>query len=174
MGPSSTGESYPLIIKDDAGKHVWLCPTKSADAATTAESLVELTAAFGVSHIWISDQGPHFVKEVMRQLTPALKINHRFSPAFTPHANGTVEAVCKQVLRSARSLLVDFGLQPDDWSKVLPLIQSVINHSTSSHLAGKSAMAAFTGRSDTTLLQCHWLGMQRFLQSTTLFKLKKQ
>lgn len=82
MGPSTTGENYTLILKDDAGKYVWLRPTKSADAATTAESLSDWSAAFGVSHVWISDQGPHFVNEVTRQLTAALKVNHRFSPAY--------------------------------------------------------------------------------------------
>jgi hypothetical protein len=83
--------------------------------------------------------------KIMAKLASELHVTHRFSPAYTPRANGTVESVCKQVLRASRALLADFKLQPDDWPRVLPLIQSVLNNLASDRLGGHTPMMAFTG-----------------------------
>jgi Integrase core domain len=131
MGPSLTGELYALILKDDASMYTWLIAAKRADADTAVNALMQWKAAFGTSTTWISDQASHFKCEVINKLGKALRVLHAFTPAYTPRANGTVEAVCKQVLRSGRALLADFGLQPDQWPEVLPLIQSVLNNSVS-------------------------------------------
>jgi Chromo (CHRromatin Organisation MOdifier) domain len=81
----------------------------------------------------------------MAKLASELHVTHRFSSAYTPRANGTVESVCKQILRASRALQADFMLQPDDWARVLPLIQSVLNNSASDRLGGHTPMMAFTG-----------------------------
>jgi hypothetical protein len=77
----------------------------------------------------------------MGELDTALRVNHRFTPAYTPRANGTVEAVCKQFLRATKAVCADFGLQPDEWPKVLPVIQSVLNNLPTSRNAGFSPMS---------------------------------
>jgi transposase InsO family protein len=76
-------------------------------------ALMQWFAAFGISLVWVSDQGAHFKNEIMAKQASELHVTHRFSPAYTPRANGTVESVCKQVLRASRALLADFKLQPD-------------------------------------------------------------
>jgi hypothetical protein len=146
MGPSLTGELYALILKDDASMYTWLIAAKRADADTVVNALMQWNAAFGTSTTWISDQAWHFKCEVINKLRKALRVLHALTPAYTRRANGTMEAVCKQVLRSGRALLVDFGLQPDQWPEVLPLIQSVLNNSSSTRLARRSSMQVFTGR----------------------------
>jgi hypothetical protein len=145
MGPSRSGEMYSLILKDDAASYIWLIACKRADAETPVRALMQWFAAFGISLVWVSDQGAHFKNEIMAKLSSELHVTHRFSPAYTPRANGTVESVCKRVLRASRALLADFKLQPDDWPRVPPLIQSVLNNSASDRLGGHTPMMAFTG-----------------------------
>jgi hypothetical protein len=61
-----------------------------------------------------------FLNEVMGELATALRANHRFTPAYTPRANGTVEAVCKQVLRATKAAFADFGLNRMSGRKFVP------------------------------------------------------
>ncbi len=48
---------------------------------------------------WFSDQGPHFCNKVMQNLSTYLEVKHLFSTVYAPWSNGTVESVCKEVLR---------------------------------------------------------------------------
>jgi hypothetical protein len=109
--------------------YYWLIATKRADADTVVNALMQRNATFGTSTTWISGQASHFKRELIDNLRTALMVQYPFTPEYGPRANGTVEALCKQVLRSGRALLADFGLQLDQWPEVLPLIQSVLNNS---------------------------------------------
>jgi hypothetical protein len=76
---------------------------------------MQWNAAFGSSTTWISVQASHFKCEVINKLGKGLGVQRTFTPDYTPRSNGTVEAACKQVLRSERAQLADFGLKPDQW-----------------------------------------------------------
>jgi hypothetical protein len=39
-----------------------------------------------------------------------LGTNHHFTTAYSPWANGTVEAVCKQTIRAARDMMSEMHL----------------------------------------------------------------
>lgn len=152
LGTSREGYKYALLIKDDASAYCWLVPTKRADADSTARALMNWFAAFGTATLWVTDQGPHFRNEVMRVLADVLHVQHNFTPAYTPHTNGTIEVVCKQTLRALRALCTDFGLQPDQWPTMLPLAQAVLNNSPSARNGNRTPMLAFTGREATSPL----------------------
>jgi hypothetical protein len=67
-------------------------------------------------------------------------------------STGTVETVCKEVLRACRALLSDFRMPEQDWPHILPLLQSTLNHSIRSGLGGRAPITAFTGLpADTSL-----------------------
>lgn len=53
---------------------------------------------------WFSDQGPHFRNAVIELLASSMGSKHRLSTAYVPWSNGTVEAVCKDVLRIIHSV----------------------------------------------------------------------
>jgi hypothetical protein len=74
-----------------------------------------------------------------------LGTNHHFTRAYSPWANGTVEAVSKQTTRAARAMLSEMHLAPEERPCVLPAIQAVLNNSPSSHRAGQTPHTAFTG-----------------------------
>jgi hypothetical protein len=152
MGPSVDDAKYVLIVKDDYSNYVWLKQCKNADADSTAAVLIEWFAAFGVAQQWVSDQGSHFKNNVMADIQKQLGTNHHFTTAYSPWANGTVEAVCKQTIRAARAMLSEMHLSPQEWPCVLPAIQAVLNNSPSSHRAGQTPLTAFTGHKRDTPL----------------------
>ena len=95
--------------------------------------------------MWCSDRGTHFKKEVIRLVNRMLYARHHSTTAYCPQSNGTVETVCKEVLRACRSLLSEFQLKESEWSVVIPLIQSVLNHSVRPSLGDQALITVFTG-----------------------------
>lgn len=145
MHPSTTKALYTLIIKDDASSFVWLLPCEHADAETTASSLLSWFSSFGVSTSWVSDRGSHFKHTLMTLLNRQLHAHHHFTTPYCPQANGTVESVCREVLRACRALLSEFRMTEQEWPFVLPLIQSTLNHTIRDSLGGRAPITAFTG-----------------------------
>jgi RNase H-like domain found in reverse transcriptase/Reverse transcriptase (RNA-dependent DNA polymerase)/Integrase zinc binding domain/Chromo (CHRromatin Organisation MOdifier) domain len=144
-GSSSTGEKYILICKDDLSGYVWLKPCVAPTADFVVETLTAWFGTFGTATVWVSDQASHFKCEVMKKLAKAMMARHKFTPAYSPWANGTVEVVCSQVLRAARALLSEVRLQPTDWPRVLALVQAILNNSPSPRLGGSAPLTVFTG-----------------------------
>ena len=70
--------------------------------------ILEVTALVG--YPWVSDQGSHFKNEVMLTLQRELHTRHHFTSAYHPQSNGTVEVVCREVIRALRALLSEYQL----------------------------------------------------------------
>ena len=65
-----------------------------ATAATAAEFIyTRIIARYGCVGSIQSDNGPHFVNEVIRNLTETLGVRHRLSTPYYPQSNGKVERV---------------------------------------------------------------------------------
>jgi transposase InsO family protein len=122
MRSSVDDSKYVLIVKDDYSSYAWLMQCKKADTDSTAAVLTEWFAAFGVAQQWVSDQGSHFKNTVMADIQKQLGTNHHFTTAYSPWANGTVEAFCKQTIRAAKAMLSEMHLAPQEWPCVLPAI----------------------------------------------------
>jgi transposase InsO family protein len=152
MGPSVDDVKYVLIVKEDYSNYIWLKQCKNADAYSSVAVLIEWFATFGVVQQWVSDKGSHFKYKVMTDIQKQLGINHHFTTAYSPWANGTVEAVCKQTIRAARAMLSEMHLAPQQWPCVLPAIQATLNNSPSFHRAGQTQLTAFTGHARDTPL----------------------
>ena len=145
MGNSTTGPTYVLIIKDDCSSFIWLEPCESIDAETAAKTLLKWFSLFGVVSTWVSDRGSHFKNKVMERLNRQLHAHHHFTTPYCPQSNGTVETVCKEVLRAVRALLSEFRLKEKEWPEVLPLLQSILNHSVRPSLNNEAPITVFTG-----------------------------
>ena len=129
MGNSSNDEKYVLIFREDFSSFVWLFPYASATSEAAAEALATWIATFGCP-IWVvTDQGAHFKNRLLKDLTREMKVQHHFTTAYSPWANGTVERVCKEVLRATRALLSELRLPPTSWPAVLEMVQSILNQS---------------------------------------------
>ena len=145
MGPSATSDVYGLLLKDDASSFVWIEPCKAADAETTADVLLRWMASFGIATNWVSDRGSHFKNKVMSNINRAMHSQHHFTTPYCPQGNGTVETVCKEVLRACRALLSEFRMRELDWPHVYRLVQSMLNHTKRPSLGNVAPITAFTG-----------------------------
>ena len=134
-----------LVIKDDFSGYVWLIPTTEADAKTTADALLSWFASFGTVVQWISDRGSHFKNDVVRELRDQTNGLHHFTLAYCPWSNGTVEVVCRELLRALRAFLSEFQLPHRSWPSVMPVVQSVLNNSPLSRLGNRCPIPVFTG-----------------------------
>ena len=67
----------------------------------------------------------------MEILASTLGARHRFSTAYVPWSNGTVESFCKEVLRVLHALSTEMRVPETDWPSVVPALQSIINNSPS-------------------------------------------
>ena len=145
IGESAIGHEYILILKDDFSGYVFLRSCASACAEATADVLAEYFTTFVPVLNWFSDQGSHFKNEVMELLASSLGAKHRFSTAYVPWSNGTVEAVCKEVLRVMHALSAELRIPEAEWTKTVPAIQSIINNSPSRRLGNRAPITVHTG-----------------------------
>jgi transposase InsO family protein len=140
---------YLLVLKDNLSGYLWLVPCRTADAAATVDALMRWFAVFGVVLLWISDRGSHCKNEVVRQVQKGLKAKHHFTTANCPWSNGTIESVCKQVIRAFRALLSELKMYTDEWPEVVNLVQNrVLNNSLSTRLKRRMPMQVFRTRGD--------------------------
>jgi len=144
---------YVLILKDDFSSYVWLKATKETTAEVTADYLIEWFSTFGVVNDWVSDRGSHFKNQLIEYLRDKVKSEHHFTLAYCPWSNGTVEVVCRELLRATRALLSEYQLPQTMWHQVLPVVQSVLNNTILDRLGKRCPLTAFTGLpQDTPLL----------------------
>lgn len=131
-----------------------LIPAVEADASTAADALSDWFSTFGVVRQWVSDRGTHFKNKLIGMLQSSLRSSHHFTLAFCPWSNGTVEVVCRELLKATHALLSEFQLNQRSWPSVLPIVQSVLNNSLLTRLGGRCARTAFMGFPQETPLLC--------------------
>jgi IS30 family transposase len=125
--------------------YVWLRVCEVADGRSALACLVEWCSSFGVVYDWASDQGRHFVNNVMQAAARQLQFKHRFTTAYSPWENGTVEVVCRGVLNALRKLCSEISLSFTEWPSMLHIVQSIINSTPSKKLNGTAPVTAFLG-----------------------------
>lgn len=145
MTPGEEGLKYVLILKDDHSGYVWLQACSDTTAETAASTFLKWFTTFGTVHQWVSDRGPHFKNELVKHLRESTKAHHHFTLAYCPWSNGTVEVVCRELLRATRALLSEFQLPVKAWPTVLPIVQSALNNSPLQRLSGHCPLTALTG-----------------------------
>lgn len=79
--------------------------SRSATAEEAAKELSRWIRVFTPMIISVSDQGSHFKKKVMEYLAENYGVLHKFVVAYESCANGTVERLCRDVLRASRALI---------------------------------------------------------------------
>ena len=146
MYPGEGDMKYVLIIKDDHSSDIMLEPTEECDARTASQCLLKWFSMFGVAQNWNSDQGTHFKNELMDNLNRDLHAHHHFTTPYNPQSNGTVESVCREVLRAARALLSELRMDEKQWPSILPIIQSILNNSKRPSLGDRAPITVFTGQ----------------------------
>jgi phage gp16-like protein len=137
------GFVYILILKDDIINFVWLRPYKAADGTSSKRTIVEWYATFRIVHEWAYDQSRHFCNTFLAAVAAELRVRHRFTTAYAPWENGTVEVVCRRVLKALRKLCSEFKPSLQEWPAVLHVVQSVLNNASSKKLRGNCPPIVF-------------------------------
>ena len=128
MGPGIEGKQYMLVLRDDHSSYVRLWATTAATAEEAAIALIDWVGAFGGFTWLVSDQGSHFKCTLMSELTSEFRVQHHFVTAYSPWANGTVERVCREVLRACKAMCSEWGLAAREWPAVVETVQSILNN----------------------------------------------
>lgn len=127
LGPfvPSNGKKYVIVLFDYFTKWLITRVVSNISANTTAKFLTdELISKHGAPKILIADQGRNFTANLFRQLNKQSGIEHRFTTAYNPKANGQVERA-KSTLANVLSHYVNE--YHNDWAKWLPWVTLVYN-----------------------------------------------
>jgi hypothetical protein len=93
-----------------------------ADVCTTKAAIEASCTTFGTVSQWASEQGGHFANKFTQAVARQLKVTHRGTTAYAPWTDGTVEVVCRSVLKALRRLCSDFAMSFVEWAEVFPII----------------------------------------------------
>ncbi|MCO5563733.1 hypothetical protein L7F22_017380 [Adiantum nelumboides] len=95
----NTQSRYIIVATDYVTKWAEAKASRKADAITTAKFLFEnIIARFGCPFEIVSDNGTHFINEVIKELTSNFMISHHKSTPYYPQANGQAESTNKTLI----------------------------------------------------------------------------
>ena len=125
--PVVAGKDAILVVYDRLSKIAYFVATIEA---TSAEELVRLFRdniwkLHGLPESVVSDRGPQFVAELMKELNKILGIETRLSMAFHPQTDGQMERM-NQELEQYLRFFVDH--QQKDWLEHLAEAEFAVNN----------------------------------------------
>ena len=107
-------------------------------------------------HTWpkylVTDQGSHFTNTVLQELTATTNVQHHLVTAYCPWANGTVERVNREIITLLQRLLIENRLHTTAWPSLVPIVQSVLNHTPVESLDNLAPVTVFSGQPSSTPL----------------------
>ena len=99
---------------------------EAATAVVAAHCLLTIVSRYGCYRRLRSDQGTHFVNQVITEFLAIFEIQNILTLAERPQANGMVERQGGEVMRHLRALVFDSATK-FLWSLMLPLVQRILN-----------------------------------------------
>jgi transposase InsO family protein len=136
---------YILLLMDKFSSFCLLRYCENADAPAVLDALLHWQAMFGIPQLWLTDQGSHFVNELLNSAKIFLGIDHYFTEVYTPWSNGSIERLNRTLLLILRKLCSENLLAYYDWPALLPIVNKVINESPNRTRANFSPRTLFTG-----------------------------
>jgi len=160
---------YLLVIVDDLSRKVELFEADAPTADVVAQALTWWKARFSLPQdaMLITDNGSHFSNNLLRLLTSKLRMDHRFTVAYSPWTNGAAEVANRQILRILRPILSEYRLQDTQWPSLLPMLQHLLNSTPGPHHLSPNEIFLGTPPDDQLLLPVMHEGGVREPLSTT-------
>ncbi|MGL5955089.1 MAG: DDE-type integrase/transposase/recombinase, partial [Brevinema sp.] len=119
MAERKEGKRYILVVVDRFSRWVEAVATSKNDAITVATFLCrEVIPRFGIPDKISSDNGTHFVSEVIKAVAEALCIKKRMGCVYHPQSQGMVERANGVLKEKVAKICADTGLT---WVQALPL-----------------------------------------------------
>jgi transposase InsO family protein len=123
-------EGYVLVIIDTFTRWVELYHTIDASALYFAQCLLKRFGRFGAPLQLRSDNGPHFIADVIKEFLSLIGTPHCLTLAYSKEENALLERMNKKVNRHLRALTFD-NLTLTDYSASLPFVQRILNSNRS-------------------------------------------
>ena len=117
---SDKGNRYILTLVDYATRFPEAVALKSTDTEKVAEALVDIFARVGIPNEILSDNGPQFISDVMKEVGRLLSLRQLLSTPYHPMCNGLVEKFNGTLKLMLRRMVEE---QPKDWDRYIsPLL----------------------------------------------------
>ena len=97
-----------------------------ATALSAAECLLKHFGRFGAPYQLRSDNGPHFIADLIREFLILIGVKHCLTLAYSKEENAIVERYNKEINRLLRALTYD-NSSLTDYKKSLPFVQRILN-----------------------------------------------
>jgi hypothetical protein len=136
------GNKHILVIIDAFSRFVELYATKSVEAQPAATALLHHLGRYGCPAQITSDNGTQFVNNLLDELYEIMGIENRPILAGSKEENGIVERANQEVMRHLKAILFHRKIK-DKWSRVLPLVQRIINSTVHRSLGVTPAQILF-------------------------------
>ena len=141
IGPFPDG-GYVLVIIDTFTRWVELFHTKDCTAISTANCLLQHFGRFGAPLQLRSDNGPHFIADVIKEFLSLIGIQHCLTLAYSKEENAIVERMNKEINRHLRALTFDNN-SLESYPQSLPFVQRIINSNHSDRLKISASQLLF-------------------------------
>jgi len=113
----NTGNKYILVATNYCTKWVEAKALRDNSANSVAKFLYEnIMTRFGCPIELVSNQGGHFINEVVRQLTQRHMVIHKKSTVYYPQANGQAEATNQVIQKILKKIVSE---NRTDWDQKL-------------------------------------------------------
>ena len=141
IGPFPDG-GYIFVIIDTFTRWVELFHTDDATALSAAKCLFQHFGRFGSPYQLRSDNGPHFVADLITEFLSLVGVQHCLTLAYSKEENAIVERMNKEINRHLRALTYE-NLSLENYKDSLPFVQRIINSNYSDRLKISAADLLF-------------------------------
>ena len=141
IGPFPDG-GYVLVIIDTFTRWVELFHTKDASALSAASCLVKHFGRFGAPLQLRSDNGPHFIADLIREFLALVGVQHCLTLVYSKEENAIVERMNKEINRHLRALTYD-NTSLENYAQSLPFVQRILNSNHSDRLKISASQLLF-------------------------------
>ena len=135
-------KGYVLVIICTFTRWVELYPVLEATADTACKALLEHFGRYGAPSVLRSDNGSHFVNNVIQQFLSAVGVPHNLTLTYSSEENAIVERCNKEVNRHVRAFTFDKSTT-DDYQAILPFVQRILNSSINERMKVSPAQLLF-------------------------------
>jgi transposase InsO family protein len=125
--PMSQGFDALLVVVDHAKKQMHAVPTTMETSALGLAKLYQdnVWRYHGLPNSIISDQGPQFAAELMKELNKLLGIQTKLSTAYHPQTDGQTERMNQEVEQYLRLFI---SHRQDDWAEWIAIAEFSYNN----------------------------------------------
>ena len=108
-----------LLVVDAKSKSIEVFPMSSTTASTTIRALRFLFVTHGLPEVIVSDNGPQFVAQEMKDFLKSSGIRHCLSSPYHPASNGEVERAVRTFKESMKTMKDEPGTQANILARFL-------------------------------------------------------